>query len=630
MLDCMIMVDSDSNFIYTVPLFEHFLGVSCIRTKGVLFRFTSRIEYSIFHASSGGMVSRQNKSDMMAHRHNATMLLGLYLNEGFATLMQYMCIDKIFPEYEVFNKFCSDTVIPALGLDTLQNSHPIEMPLKDARDIAQVFDYITYSKGASVLFMLHEFIGAKIFKEALQEYIEEFSYDNATSRELWRVLGEQSQMDVASIMNSWIRELGFPCVTVSVVPDPTDNPNNIAIELTQERFSSLSDSKSNMIWNIPVRGIYMTMNGKLSHFDVLFDSESVRIDLPDMNLEHQQCWIKLNPKMVGFYRVQYSKRLFDCLLHNLNSEHISAIDRISLLDDQFALVLSHGSTTIRILHMVKLFREIETNVAVWRKVIGVLHQIRTLTWSSEDTANAFEQFCIETLRPLLDKVGINPRSEDNDNDTMLRATVFSKLAVLRDPTILQAAAEMFRAHVEEVGVIPASLRAAVFRGVMVKATLSTLIQVKTLYRQTELAEDRVSILSAIGCSEDPNVLTQSLEFALSDEVEPQEAINTLVAAAASRQGYKLTWTFFVQNADRIVKQYIDSLFLFGRLIKVLNVLSNIHSMSSQNEINGYRHILTSTSSTDVTWSKLLRSLCFLTFDKKLCYNQGVEIKMYMY
>lgn len=489
--------------------------------------------------------------------------------------MQYMCIDKIFPEYEVFNKFCSDTVIPALGLDTLQNSHPIEMPLKDARDIAQVFDYITYSKGASVLFMLHEFIGAKIFKEALQEYIEEFSYDNATTLELWRVLSEQSQMDVGSIMNSWIRELGFPCVTVAVMPDPTDTPCSIAIELTQERFSSMSDSKSNMIWNIPVRGIYMTQSGKLSHFDVLFDSERVRIDLPDMNMDHQQCWIKLNPKMVGFYRVQYCERLFDCLLQNLNSEHISAIDRISLFDDQFAMVLSQGSTTTRILQMVKLFREIETSVAVWRKVIGVLHQIRSLTWSSEDIANAFEQFCIETLRPLLDKIGINPRSEDSDNDTMLRATVFSMLAVLQDPMVLQAAAEMFRAHVVEVGVIPASLRSAVFRGVMVKATLSTLSQMKTLYRQTELAEDRVSILSAIGCAEDPNVLTHSLEFTLSDEVEPQEAINTLVAAAASRQGYKLMWSFFVQNASRIVNRYIDSLFLFGRLIKVISMNNSL-------------------------------------------------------
>ena len=300
----------------------------------------------------------------------------LYLNEGFATLMQYLCVDKIFPEFDVFNKFCSDTVIPALGLDTLQNSHPIEMPLKNAREIAQVFDYITYSKGASVLFMLHEFVGAKIFKEALQEYIKEFSYVNATTEELWGVLSEQSQMDVGSIMSSWIREFGFPCVTATMVMEPTDKTGNLAIELTQERFSYLSDTKSNMTWNIPVRGMYMTQSGKLSHFNVLLDSGRTRIDLPDMTLDKPQCWIKLNPKMVGFYRVQYCERLFERLLQNLSSEHMSAIDRISLFDDQFAMVLTQGSTTVRILQMVKLFREIETSVAVWSKVITALHQIR--------------------------------------------------------------------------------------------------------------------------------------------------------------------------------------------------------------------------------------------------------------
>ena len=63
---------------------------------------------------------------------------GLYLNEGFATLMQYICIDKIFPEYEVFNRFSADTVIPALGMDALKHSHPIEMPISEASEICQV------------------------------------------------------------------------------------------------------------------------------------------------------------------------------------------------------------------------------------------------------------------------------------------------------------------------------------------------------------------------------------------------------------------------------------------------------------------------------------------------------------
>ena len=82
----------------------------------------------------------------------------LYLNEGFATFMQYLAIDSIYPEFEVFNEFSTETFVPALGMDALENSHAIEVTLKDASEISQVFDKITYCKGASVIYMLHQFV----------------------------------------------------------------------------------------------------------------------------------------------------------------------------------------------------------------------------------------------------------------------------------------------------------------------------------------------------------------------------------------------------------------------------------------------------------------------------------------
>jgi puromycin-sensitive aminopeptidase len=359
------------------------------------------------------------------------------------------------------------------------------MPLNDAREIAQVFDYITYSKGASVLFMLHEFIGAKIFKEALQEYMEDFSYNNAKTEDLWGVLSAQSKKDVGAIMSSWIRELGFPIVTVAVSREPVETPGGeLAIELTQERFSSFSDSKTNMVWNIPLRGIYMTKSGKLAHFDVLFDTPQTRVILADVSLEHPDCWLKLNPGMIGFYRVQYDEKLFERLLKNLNCDHLSAIDRISLFDDQIAMVLSSKtSTTVRLLQMIELVKDFETSVTVWKTVIGSLQQIRTLTWDSEELANLFDQFCLDILRSVLDRTGVHPKPDESDNDTMLRATVFSMLASLGDSMVLGAASEMFRMHLDEVGSIPSSLRGPVFKAVMTQATPATFNQMLMLYRR---------------------------------------------------------------------------------------------------------------------------------------------------
>ena len=120
-----------------------------------------------------------------------------------------MCINALYPEFEVFNEFSTETFVPALGMDALEHTHPVEVPLKDASEISQVFDKITYCKGASVIFMLHQFIGPEHFRTGIREYIQHFSYSNADTDDLWLFLSKASGRDVASLMNSWIREIGM-------------------------------------------------------------------------------------------------------------------------------------------------------------------------------------------------------------------------------------------------------------------------------------------------------------------------------------------------------------------------------------------------------------------------------------
>ena len=245
----------------------------------------------------------------------------LYLNEGFATFMQYLCIDAIFPQFNVFNQFCSDTLVPALGMDALENSHPIEVPLADASEISQVFDKITYCKGASVINMLHQFVGAEHFKTGIQNYLQNFSYGNATTEDLWEFLSSSSSLDVASIMNAWVRELGFPIVRVSLHRklDDLSSSNTCILHLSQERFSnSTAASRNNGVWSIPIQGIYMKDGYKLEKFDFLFDKESQEIELEGFVEDDPSSWLKLNPCLNGFYRVFYCDSLFRNLFANLD------------------------------------------------------------------------------------------------------------------------------------------------------------------------------------------------------------------------------------------------------------------------------------------------------------------------
>ena len=51
----------------------------------------------------------------------------LWLKEGFATWMEYYCVDALYPEWDVFLHFATDDQNYALQLDALDTSHPVEV-----------------------------------------------------------------------------------------------------------------------------------------------------------------------------------------------------------------------------------------------------------------------------------------------------------------------------------------------------------------------------------------------------------------------------------------------------------------------------------------------------------------------
>ena len=57
----------------------------------------------------------------------------------------------------------------------------------------------------------------------------------------------------------------------------------------------------------------------IEKFDLLFDKKSTILELDGFDLEDPSCWLKLNPKLTGFYRVHYSDDLFQNLFQNLRS-----------------------------------------------------------------------------------------------------------------------------------------------------------------------------------------------------------------------------------------------------------------------------------------------------------------------
>ena len=53
----------------------------------------------------------------------------LWLNEGFASYIEYLAVDKLFPKWDIWTQFSTNELGSALRLDALVSTHPIEIPV---------------------------------------------------------------------------------------------------------------------------------------------------------------------------------------------------------------------------------------------------------------------------------------------------------------------------------------------------------------------------------------------------------------------------------------------------------------------------------------------------------------------
>lgn len=134
---------------------------------------------------------------------------------SFATWIQYLAVDHVYPEYDIWTQFLSDNLGLSMIADAFRNSHPIEMPIRKATEINEIFDDITYEKGASVIRFLHAYIGDAAFRSGLATYLAENAYKNTKTEDLWLHLSRASNRDhLSEILSTWTKQMGYPLLIV--------------------------------------------------------------------------------------------------------------------------------------------------------------------------------------------------------------------------------------------------------------------------------------------------------------------------------------------------------------------------------------------------------------------------------
>lgn len=108
----------------------------------------------------------------------------LWLNEGFASYIEYKGTHAAYEDWKMMDQFLIDDLHSVLTLDATLASHPIVQTVKTPDQITEIFDSITYNKGAAVIRMMDDFVGNDNFKTSVTNYLNNHAFDNAVTDNL--------------------------------------------------------------------------------------------------------------------------------------------------------------------------------------------------------------------------------------------------------------------------------------------------------------------------------------------------------------------------------------------------------------------------------------------------------------
>ena len=527
--------------------------------------------------SSAG--TRQRVAEVIAHEM-AHMWFGdlvtmqwwdeLWLNESFASWMGDKAVDWLFPDWQMWTQFVNMDTNRALNLDGLKNSHPIEQEVKNPAEVGQLFDAISYSKGASVIRMLEQFLGPETFRQGLNRYLSAHQYGNARTEDLWAALEETSGQPVASIMDTWTKQMGYPVLRV----ETHRAADHLELTLAQERFvydRLLEEGRPEpTVWRVPVEVVH---SGSSSPAFLLMDGRQARLRLesPAAAASDRQ-WFKVNPSQTGFFRVSYSPEDWERLVPAIQSLELPATDRLGIQNDAYALSRAGLLPVTQFLSLVRAYQN-EQDASVWGNLATNLREIDTLL-GDQSYHPAFQAFARDLFHPAAQRMGWEARPGEGHLDVLLRSIVLGQVGSYGDTEFLEQAKERFRSFLQGSASIHPDIRGVVFSLAGQTGDRDTYDELWKLERSATLQEEKVRLLQSLTRFSQRELLQETLGRSLSAGVRSQDTIGVVTGVASNRHGRDLTWEFVKGNWPEFDKRYGAGGFGLMRLVSICGSFSN--------------------------------------------------------
>ncbi|EDX14831.1 aminopeptidase Ey [Drosophila simulans] len=509
----------------------------------------------------------------------------LWLKEGVATYLATLCVENIHPEWRSLELESLANLLSIFRKDSLESSHPISRPVGKVSQISESFDAISYDKGSSVLRMMHLFLGEEAFRNGLKSYLNRYAYQNAEQDNLWESLTQAAHKigslpkdyDIKTIMDSWTLQTGYP--VINVTRDYTSRTAN----LSQERYLLNSDvSRAHKgCWWVPLS--YTSQEEKdfnntapKEWMECTETGKSVPKTIQDLPGPGQ--WVIFNNQLSTPYKVNYDAQNWKLLIETLNSEDyqsIHVVNRAQLIDDVLFFAWT-GEQDYEIALQVISYLQRERELLPWKSAFDNLKLVNRIVRQTS-SFEFFKSFLKKIITPVYEHLnGINDTFSaiPQQDQVLLKTMVVNWACQYQVGDCVPQALAYYRnwraeANPDEKNPVPINVRSTVYCTSIKHGSDSDWEFLWTRYKKSNVAAEKRTILTALGCSREVWLLQRYLEliFDAKEGIRKGDSKWAFQAVAKTEVGFLLAKKYFMDNIGPISDYYNQLIKSISRLLE---------------------------------------------------------------
>lgn len=448
----------------------------------------------------------------------------LWLNEAFASWVSAKMLRGLYPELE------SDLGLVQTGAfnrDRHTSSRQIRRTVKTQKDGFSDIG-LNYTKGAVLLRMLENYIGADAWQEGMRAYMRMFAWRNAADADLWAAMSDASGLDVSEIAASFLDQPGYAILDIG--QDGT---------ISQQRYLMDGKVDGESMWRIPLTIKYKKDDAVRRSF-YLLQSRNGQLDLPDDNE-----WVFPDADATGYFRWKTDPNQFRALV--ADAHLLTDREKIALLDNSRALFERNDISLAAYMEVVQKMLG-ESHPLVVRPALSNLLWIGE-NFVAESSRAPFGKFVDHAAGPLAARFGLRNGRGDSEVLIKMRPTLLMMLGRYGlDPGAREAAADIAEQYMVTPDSIDGGLGTAALRVTALAGNGARYGRYIEAYNKTDSVDLKRNLLRSVYFLQ-PEIVSRHLDFTVSDAVTGRDSVVGIATYTSLVGDHEMLYRWLDENLE---------------------------------------------------------------------------------